>query len=40
MKTKSNNDSRTVLGFKWLLVSKISCGTELLQITAKVATYL
>lgn len=38
MKTKSKNDSGTVLGFKWLLVSKISCGTELLQITAKAAT--
>lgn len=38
MKTKSNNDNGAVLGFKWLLVSKISCGTELLQITANAAT--
>lgn len=37
MKTKSNNDKGTVLGFKCLLVSKISCGTEVLLITAKAA---
>lgn len=28
MKTKSNNDNRTVLGFKWLLVSKISSASD------------
>lgn len=40
MKRKSNSNSGTVLGFKRLLVSRISYGTELLQINAKSATYI